>query len=313
MHLVIMLYVLFASIFSLQKVTLSYCEPFFSVGSRMLFAGIILIGYVLIRHKPKSIQIKAAHLKGILLLAISMVYLTNTFEIWAIKHMPSSKVCLLYSLSPFMSALVAFFVLNERLSQKKLIGMAIGFLGLLPLIFMQSQQELGTGTFLVFTLAELSGLGMVFCSVLGWIMLKKVTQDYQYTPLVANGLGMIVGGLLALLHSYFAGEHWTPLPITDMQPFLIITLIICIISNLICYNLYGYLLKRFTATFMSFAGLVTPIFASLIGFLWLKEVVTWHYYLSIMLFSLGMIIFYREEIGREKVLQVKGKALANTA
>jgi len=64
---------------------------------------------------------------------------------------------------------------------------------------------------------------------------------------------------------------------------------------------------------MSFAGLVTPIFASLIGFLWLKEVVTWHYYLSIMLFSLGMIIFYREEIGKEKVLQVKGKALANPA
>lgn len=196
MHLVIMLYMLLASMFSLQKVTLDHCEPFFSVGARMLFAGIILIGYVLIRHKPKSIQVKPAHLKGILLLAISMVYLTNTFEIWALKHMTSSKVCLLYSLSPFVSALVAFFVLNETLSWKKLLGMAIGFLGLLPLIFMKTQQELGTGTFLVFTLAELAGLGMVFCGVLGWIMLKKVMQDYKYTPLVANGLGMIVGGLL---------------------------------------------------------------------------------------------------------------------
>lgn len=313
MHLVIMLYMLLASMFSLQKVTLDHCEPFFSVGSRMLFAGIILIGYVLILHRPKAIQIKAAHLKGIFLLAISMVYLTNTFEIWALKHMTSSKVCLLYSLSPFVSALVAFFVLNETLSWKKLLGMAIGFLGLLPLIFMKTQQELGTGTFLVFTLAELAGLGMVFCGVLGWIMLKKVMQDYKYTPLVANGLGMIVGGLLTLLHSYFAGEQWTPLPITAMQPFIINTLFMCIISNLIAYNLYGYLLKRFTTTFMSFAGLVTPIFASLFGYLWLNEVVTWHFYVSIMLFSLGLVIFYREERVKNQVLQVKGDALANTA
>lgn len=313
MHLVIILYMLFASLFSLQKLTLSYCEPFFSVGSRMLFAGIVLIGYVLIRHKPKSIKIKPEHIKGILLLAISMVYLTNTFEIWAIKHMTTSKVCLMYSLSPFMSALVAFFVLNETLSRKKLLGMAIGFLGLLPLIFMQSQQELGTGTFLMFTLAELACFGMVFCSICGWIMLKKVIQDYEYTPLVANGLGMIIGGLLALLHSYFAGEHWSPLPITDMRSFVINTFIMCIISNLIGYNLYGYLLKRFTATFMSFAGLITPIFTALFGFLWLQEVVTWHFYLSIILFSFGLLIFYREEISRNKISQVKTKALVTTA
>ncbi len=191
--------------------------------------------------------------------------------------------------------------------------MAIGFLGLLPLIFMQSQQELGTGTFLMFTLAELACFGMVFCSICGWIMLKKVIQDYEYTPLVANGLGMIIGGLLALLHSYFAGEHWAPLPITDMRSFVVNTFIMCVISNLIGYNLYGYLLKRFTATFMSFAGLITPIFTALFGFLWLQEVVTWHFYLSIILFSFGLLIFYREEISKNKISQVKTKALVSTA
>jgi drug/metabolite transporter (DMT)-like permease len=61
------------------------------------------------------------------------------------------------------------------------------------------------------------------------------------------------------------------------------------------------LLKRFTATFMSFAGLVTPIFASLFGYIWLQEVITWHFLVSIALFSVGLVVFYREEISAEKV------------
>ena len=244
-------------------------------------------------------------MRGLLLLAVSNIYLTNIFEIWAIKYMVSSKACLIYSLSPFVAALVAFVVLRERLSRKKTIGMAIGFLGLLPIIFTQTQQELTTGTILVFTLAELSIVGAVFCSVYGWIMLKKVMNEYQYSPLVANGLSMIIGGALALIHSYSSGEQWTPVPVLEMRPFIINTLIMCAISNFICYNLYGYLLRRFTATFMSFAGLVTPIFASLFGFLFLQEVVTWHFYVSIVLFTVGLVIFYREEISQEKVFQLK--------
>lgn len=300
MYLVILLYVLFASLFTLQKDTLNYCEPFFLVGSRMLFAGLVLIAYVAIRHKPKSLHIKPEHIGGLVLLALSQIYLTNILEIWAIEHMVSSKACLLYSLSPFVSALVAFVVLKETMSRKKMLGMLIGFLGLLPIIFAQTQDELSSGTFLMFTMAELAMVGAVFCSVYGWIMLKKVMQDYQYSPLMANGISMTIGGLLALGHSFFSGEQWAPVPVNNFQPFIINTLLMCLISNLICYNLYGYLLKRFSATFMSFAGLVTPLFASLFGFFWLNELITWHFFVSIAMFTLGLIIFYREEMDAPK-------------
>lgn len=312
MYLVVLLYVLFASLFTLQKTTLNYCEPFFLVGSRMLFAGLILTAYVLYKNRPSGLKIKAEHIKGIFLLALSNIYLTNIFEIWAIQHMVSSKACLIYSLSPFVAALVAFLVLRETLSRKKVYGMVIGFLGLLPIMFTQTQSELAGGTFLMFTLAELSIVGAVFGSVYGWIQLKKVMQEYEYSPLIANGLSMTLGGMLALAHSYFAGENWAPFPVTDVAPYLVNTLIMCLISNIICYNLYGYLLKRFTATFMSFAGLVTPIFASLFGFIWLGEMVTWHFFVSIALFSLGLYLFYREEMA-DTGLQVKVNALAADA
>lgn len=261
----------------------------------MLFAGMVLLAYVGIKNRAELLTIKMAHIGGILVLALSNIYLTNILEIWAIGHMVSSKACLLYSLSPFVAALVAFIVLRETLSRKKFLGMIIGFLGLLPVVFVQTHEEIAGGTFLIFTLAELAMVGAVFASVYGWISLKKVMQDYQYSPLMANGISMAIGGVLALMHSFFSGENWAPIPVTDMSAFITNTLIMCLISNLICYNLYGYLLKRFSATFMSFAGLVTPLFASLFGFLWLDEVITWHFFVAIALFTAGLIIFYREE------------------
>lgn len=278
----------------------------------MLFAGLVLLAYLWIKHRPQNIKIKPAHIGGLLLLALSQIYLTNILEIWAIKNMLSSKACLLYSLSPFVSALVAFFVLKETMSSKKMLGMSIGFLGLLPIIFAQTQEEVASGTFLVFTFAELAMVGAVFCSVYGWIMLKKVMQDYKYSPLLANGVSMTIGGVLALLHSYFAGENWAPIPVNNLQPFVINTLIMCLISNLVCYNLYGYLLKRFSATFMSFAGLVTPIFASLFGYIWLNEVITWHFFVAIALFTFGLIIFYREEITPMPVVESTANLETNT-
>ena len=305
MHLVVLLYALFASLFTLQKDSLSYCEPFFMVGSRMLFAGVVLLGYLAIRHRATLLKIRPTHMSGILLLAISQIYLTNIFEVWAIKHMVSSKACLLYSLSPFISALVAFAILKETVSRKKMLGMFIGFLGLMPIIFAQTSEEISSGTFLVFTMAELAMVGAVFFSVYGWIQLKKVMGDYEYSPLLANGLSMTLGGVLALAHSYAASENWAPLPVTNLPSFAINTLIMCLISNLICYNLYGYLLKRFSATFMSFAGLVTPLFASIFGFVWLNEVITWHYFISMVLFSIGLLIFYREEMAKENIFETK--------
>jgi drug/metabolite transporter (DMT)-like permease len=110
---------------------------------------------------------------------------------------------------------------------------------------------------------------------------------------MSNGTSMLIGGLFALLHS-FVVDTW--LPVSQFTPFATGTLSLVIISNLLCYNLYGWLLKKFTATFLSFIGLSTPLFAALFGYFFLNETVTWHFFISIAVLSLGLWIVYREEL-----------------
>ena len=150
---------------------------------------------------------------------------------------------------------------------------------------------------------EMILLVAVLSSVIGWIILKKLVwegeEEERCSPVTANAYSMMLGGALALIHSYAAGENWNPVPVTDSYYFVRNTILLCIISNIICYNLYGYLLKRFTATFMSFAGLVTPLFASLFGFAFLSEGISWDFFASFACFSIGLFFFHQDEMKKE--------------
>lgn len=300
MPLAILLYALFASVFTIAKVGLGHAQPFFFVGTRMLIAGIILIGY-LYWMRPESFQWKKFPLWRVVRLALFNIYLTNAFEFWGLKYLTSFKTCFIYSLSPFVSALLSYIVFSEKLNGKKWLGLLVGFLGFLPILLSQTANESVAGHFLIFSWAEIAIMLAAICSVYGWILLRQLVTEEGLSPLMANGFSMLIGGSMALGHSAFV-EEWNPIPVTGMFPFLECTLLLIVISNLICYNLYGVLLRRYSATFMSFVGFTTPLFTALFGWLYLGEVITWPFYLSACIVFVGLLLFYQEELRRDYAL-----------
>src|SRR4051794_37249204 len=125
MYLVLILYGLFASVFTIAKIGLQYTQPFFFVGTRMMLAGIILLGYQYFFHR-EGFKLKKYHFWQIFRLAAFNIYLTNVFEFWGLKYLTSFKTCFIYSLSPFLSALLSYFIFSEKMSGKKWIGLIIG-------------------------------------------------------------------------------------------------------------------------------------------------------------------------------------------
>lgn len=302
MPLVILLFALFASLFTLSKTALEFSEPFFLIGSRMTFAGILLLTHQFFYNR-QAFKIKSPHVIPLVLLGLISIYVTNIAEIWGIQFMSSAKACLIYSLSPFIASLFAFWILKERLTSKKWLGLCVGFVGLSPILFAGASPTDLAKDLLIVSWAEIALITAVFSSVYGWILLKKIINDFHYTPIMANGISMLIGGILALIHSYVSGESWSPVPVISGQyaAYIECAFWMTMISNVVCYNLYGFLLKRFSATFMSLAGLVTPLFASLFGWYFLDENITWHFFASMGLFSIGLAIFYQEEIATNLV------------
>lgn len=312
MFYVVLLYALFASVFTISKTGLMHAQPFFLVGTRMLLAGVILVGYQMWVNK-QTLRLGRKTWIRLLLLALFNIYLTNVFEFWGLQFLPSYKACFIYSLSPFLSALFCYFLFAEKLSSKKWIGLLVGFVGFLPILLTQTFDEGGAGQFLIFSWAEIAVMLAAVCSVYGWIILKQLVSEDQLSPLTANGMSMLIGGAFALAHS-IAVEEWQPvainlklstyfgfdwtmnLPVTDFSIYLECTLLLILISNFICYNLYGFLLKRYSAPFVSFAGFTTPLFSALFGWFFLSEIITWPFYLSFALVFTGLALFNQEEL-----------------
>lgn len=253
-----------------------------------------MISYQFLFHRERFV-LKKEHFWRIFRLAAFNIYLTNVFEFWGLKYLTSFKTCFIYSVSPFAAALFSYFMLAEKMTFKKWVGLTAGLIGMLPIMLYQTSSEEQTGGLFFFSWAELSVLMAAICSVYGWILLRQLVKENDYPPILANGISMLLGGAMAIGHS-LAVETWNPIPVTEFLPFFECVILLMIISNFICYNLYGVLLRKYSATFMSFAGFTTPMFSALFGWLFLAEPIAWPFFASSLIVFMGLFLFYQEEL-----------------
>jgi drug/metabolite transporter (DMT)-like permease len=291
------LFALWSSVFAIAKGALDLTSPSFALALRMLMGAGILLTILLIKDRNSLKNLKAKDFAIFSILAIFSVYLSNILEYWGLGSLTSSKACFIYSLSPFFTALLSYIHLKEKMTLKKWIGLLIGFAGMIPVLIAKQGAEESLFSGSLFTLPTLALMGAALFGVYGWVILRVVVKDHTTSPLVANTFSMLIGGLLALGHS-FVTDSWTPLPVAaaSLPKLLQILAVITVISNVICYNLYGHFLKKFTATFLSFMGLLSPFFAAVYGYFMLNEPILPEILWSSLLVTGGMLLIYAEEL-----------------
>lgn len=309
--LVFLNYALWSSVFTFGRATVESTTPFFLTGVRMGVAGVMILLYLWWK-QPEALRIKSKDLFSLGMLAVFAVYLTNVLEFWGLQYLTAAKTCFLYSLSPFVAALLSYLQFKEKVTVRKWCGLAIGFIGFVPVLLTQSGKEELLGGISILSWAEIAVLGAVFCSMYGWVLLRKLVKDCKVSPLMANGSSMAIGGVFALANSWII-DIWDPIPVDSTSVFVKGTLLMILISNLICTNVYAWLLKRYTATFLSFAGLLTPIFAAIVEWFVLGETVSWAFLASTGIVLFGLWIVYKEELRLGYMAKLKQLNLAGDA
>lgn len=321
MMLVVVLYMLFALTFTLAKTSLYYVKPIFFIGIRMTISGLALLAYFFFSH-TKKIRFSRHDIMLFMNIIFFHIYGSYIFEFWALQHIVSSKACFFYNLSPFFSALFSYLWLSERLSRNQIMGLIVGFVGFLPMI-VTGQTEEAAGALGFLSLPEVVMFLAVLCSVYGWIVMKQLISNDRYSPIMVNGIGMFFGGIAAFFtslviekndffgagkiaiekDSFFISMQSYLLDLfsaqsVDLLMFSIYAGLLMIIANIICYNLYGFLLRNYSATLLSFSGFMTPFFATIFGWFFLGEPLAPSFFLSFAAVSIGLYLFYREELQR---------------
>ena len=294
MLLITLLYIICASMFTISKWGLAYAEPIFFVAVRMMLAGLLLGIYIVIKElttatKRFSLRSLAADWFLFAQIVIFHIYITYICDLCALKQLSSIESAFIYNISPFISALFSYLWFGEYMTPKKWLGLSIGFASLIPLFYQEGVFQL-----MRYSAPRLITLVAVVASAYGWIVLRALVKK-GYSPILVNSIGMFIGGILALLTSYLT-ESWQPVPVMAWIPFIQAVLVIVVVANIVFYNLYGYLLKRYTATFLSFAGFICPFFAAALGHIFLQETLSWNLLISFIIVCFGLALFYQEEL-----------------
>lgn len=294
MYLVFFLYALLASTFSIGKILVNLLPPIFLIAIRMIIAGTLLSGAWYIFDRQVVIKYRDWWLFSIVVLF--HILLPFASEYIALQYISPSSACLMYNLSPFLSAILSYLIFHEVMTPKKWIGFFIGIIGIL--FYLQSQccvdLDLSWPNFLMFI--------SVVTSCLGWIFVRILVKNKGYSTLLVNGVSMFIGGWIALpISRYFEG-------VVTIEQFQITHIIgwlalMILIANILFYNLYGYLLKKYTATFLAFAGFITPLFAAFFEWLFFGIIVPHEFFLTILIVGAGIFLFYQEELRQGYIAQ----------
>lgn len=293
--MIIGLFAVWSLAFPLGKYLLEYCPPIFLTGIRMFLAGALLLGWMFFRNKVPKVSWRQWLALGIL--SLFSIYLTNILEFWGLHRLSAAKACFFYSLSPMIAAILSYIHFNEKLSPIKIAGLVIGFLGFTPALFEKSATEAGLHAFFLFSWPELAIAAAALFSVYGWVILRMVVKNEEISPVFANGCSMMIGGILALGTSLLV-DPWNPIPVATgaWERFAIVLLLLTFISNILCYNFYGFLLKKYTATLLSFFGLFSPLFTSIHEWILLGIPPSIYILSSTAIVISGLWLYYKGEL-----------------
>ncbi len=190
---VVFLYALLAFTFIIAKQALAYADPCFLIGIRMTLAGVLLCSYHYTRFRTLAIKREDVWLFA--RTSLFHVYLAFILEFIALQSMSATKANLLYASSPFVSACIAYALHAEHITMKKLAGIVIGLLSILPVLLV--------GNLARFSITMPDGILLIAIasSAYAWFLVKQL-MDKHYSLFQINGLAMLWGGLGALGTSF---------------------------------------------------------------------------------------------------------------
>ncbi|MGZ6250651.1 MAG: DMT family transporter [Candidatus Chromulinivorax sp.] len=299
MMLLIILNFLYACMFVTAKFALQTSQPIFLTATRLFIGGFICLTLYSMTDSGEGVVIFARVKKSewILLGLMSFIniYAANCLEIWAMQYLSVGKTAFIYNLTPFFSALLAYFLFSEKMTLQKWIGLSIGFMGFVP-VFCRSSNLLDTTySFGFITVADCALIGAALSAVFGWTLVRILVRDHRMPIFFVNGISLLVGSAFCFLHA-FIYEH-KPFVYNGMfWQFITVVVAMGLVKYAFAYNLNSFLLMRYSTTLTAFFSFTSSLFTTVLGIYFFQEKVTWTFLFSIVTVFFGLLIFYQEEL-----------------
>lgn len=182
---------------SVVKLMLPHMDPMVLSLGRMSSAALVLVAVMLWqgrRLSRRALRAIGPHTLAVLAgCGFLMVYLNQVTFTYGVKGTAAANASLIIALNPLVSALGAALLLGDRLTPRRLLGVALGFGGVMAVVLHRPGMALGGPGF---------GDAMMFGSVLTWVggglIVQRLARRLD-TGLIST-LVTSVGAAVLVLH-----------------------------------------------------------------------------------------------------------------
>lgn len=245
-------------------------------GLRFCLAGLILLAYSLMSHRP--IGLTPRRLGEVTLLGLGQTTLQYVTYYVGLAHTTAVKTSIMSSTLVFFSVLLAHFIYaNDKLTPRRLLGCLIGFAGVVAVNF-------GAGLFDFHF--SLSGEGLLlvstFAGSLAAIYGRWLSQDMDAT--VMTGWQLLLGGIVLTAMGLAGGGHFASF---SFGAGLLVVYLAAV--SAVAFALWSLLLKHNPVGSVAVYNFEIPIFGAIIAALVLGEsVLEWKNLVALVLVSVGI-------------------------
>lgn len=296
-------YIVWGSTYFFIQKALAGFPPFILGASRFLAAGVLLMGWCMIKGEKiiDKKSIKHAAIAGVLMLGVG-----NGLVIWVEQSIASGLVAILVS-----SAAMWFVVLDkpkwgENLrSSSTIMGLIVGFIGVILLFAEQLMHTLNNnnqGT------TQILGIVLLLLAPIGWAagsLYSKYNSTDTVSVSVTTSWQMLAAGLAFMPGIIFNSELKTFNPQNVSTDAWLSVGYLVIFGSIAAFSAYVWLLSVRPATQVSTYAYVNPVVAVLLSVLFTSERVTIIQVIGLIVI-LGSVLLinlakYRKEKNEKKI------------
>lgn len=257
------------------------------ISLRFLLAGVIVLIYGLITKAP-LFKVNKSQLLLIIILGLFNTTLQYFFFNIGVNNTPGIKASILGQVGIFFSVVLAHFIYtDDRLNLRKVLGLALGFTGLILVNLNKSSEGLLNFTLLGEGFMIFSGI----VSSLSMFVAKKIGKELP--TIVYTSWQMIIGSLLLFIVGHLMGGRVSALHFTPLSTALLIYL--SLLSS-VAFCLWYYILQYRKIGEISLYKFFVPVSGTLLTALFVPgEKLLPVYIAALVLVSLGIVIVNRQK------------------
>ena len=277
------------NVIAVRYVSCEACEldPFWAAATRFLLASLIFVAitFVLRAGIPRGRALLGAVLYGALGFGAAFA-----FAYWGLQRVSAGLGAVFLATVPLLTFAFALAHRQERFRWDGLIGGVFAVAGM-AVIF---QEGIGAG---VPFASLLSLFAAAACFAETGVVVKAFPRVH---PASMNAIGLGVGGLMLVVLTMLYGEaHVVP----ELAKTWFAQGYLVIFGSVVAFTLYVFVLRRWTASAVSYEGVLIPLVAIVLAS-WLQdEEITWAFAAGSVLVLIGVYVGTLRRLSVEPVLE----------